>query len=360
MIGIMSYTVSKAHGVGPLLSESAEITKTHSVAWAIVRGVTSVLGSIAVGLTNQPDYSRFATRVSDQVVGQLISIPVFGTLTPFLGCITASATQDLYGEAMWDPSTVVSKWLTTNYTPGSRAAAVFIGTGLTGAQLAINTIDNGFSGGMDLAGMFPKYINIRRGSYLTLCVSVLLQPWHLFRSASMFVAVLSAYSCLLGPLIGIMIIDFWVVRRRKIKLSNLYTVERSGIYYFWHGFNLRAYFAWICGFAPILPGLIASLSHSVKVPLVATYVYYLAFPLGFLVSGTTFYLTCSVWQPRGLGEIDDYDDYESFTAAECRRLGMCRTASGRPEGETGQGSASSCKVLAIPEMFCLTELRSPR
>lgn len=322
MFGIMSWAVSAAGGTGALMSQSPTVKGSYKTAWAIVQGVTSVIGSIAVGLTNQPDYSRFARRLNDQIGGQIYAILVFGTIMPLFGCITASATQQIYGDVIWNPPMIVSRWLDTNYTSYARAGAFFAGIGLIVAQLAINTIDNAFSGGMDFAGLFPRYLNIRRGSYLTLFIAILIQPWQLLSSANTFISVLSAYGVFLGPMIGIMITDYWIVRRRKVKLTDLYSTDPSRIYWYLHGFNLRAYTAWIIGFVPLLPGFIAHINKSIVVPRGATNIYYLAFPAGLLVSGTVYFAICAIWPMPGLGEIDRSDVFESFTEEERERLGM--------------------------------------
>lgn len=116
----------------------------------------------------------------------------------------------------------MQKWLDTNYTAGARAAAFFAGVGLVVCQLAINTIDNAFSTGMDMAGLFPSYINIRRGAYVGLVLSIAMCPWELLSSAGTFISVLGAYGVFLGPMVGIMTCDYFVLRRRKLKLSDLY------------------------------------------------------------------------------------------------------------------------------------------
>lgn len=91
------------------------------------------------------------------------------------------------------------KWLADDYTPGARAAVFFAGVGLVVCQLAINTMDNAFSAGMDMAGLIPKYLNIRRGAYIALIISIAMCPWELLASASTFISVMSAYSVFLGP-----------------------------------------------------------------------------------------------------------------------------------------------------------------
>lgn len=119
---------------------------------------------------------------------------------PSLGCLSASASAAVYGEAIWNPPNLVQKWLDTDYNAKSRAAAFFAGCGLVICQLGINTIDNAFSTGMDMAGLFPSFINIRRGAYVGLVLSCAMCPWQLLSAAATFISVLSAYSVFLGPM----------------------------------------------------------------------------------------------------------------------------------------------------------------
>ncbi|KAH0175230.1 NCS1 nucleoside transporter family, partial [Aureobasidium melanogenum] len=316
------WALSAAHGAGPLLNQSASTKTSQELGWNITLGVTTVIGNIAAGLVNQMDYSRFARRPGDQVFGQWISIIGLGIIMPLFGCLTSSATQKIYGEALWNPPDIVQKWLDTDYNAKSRAAAFFAGCGLVTSQLAINTIDNAFSAGMDIAGLFPSYINIRRGAYIGLIISIALCPWQLLASASTFISVLSAYSVFLGPMTGIMICDYWVVRGRKLKLSDLYHGSKDGVYYFWQGVNWRSFVAWICGWSYLLPGLVHAVNPGVDVPTACTRLYYLAFPLGFVVSFSIYYCLNLVLPPQGLGVVDEVDQFETFTIDEAQKLGV--------------------------------------
>ncbi|KAH8693304.1 permease for cytosine/purines, uracil, thiamine, allantoin-domain-containing protein [Talaromyces proteolyticus] len=112
----------------PLVVMNAATPMTSSqLGWAIVQGVTTVIGNIAVGLTNQPDYSRFARKPGDQVFGQWFSIIFLGVLLPVFGCLTSSASLQIYGEAIWNPPNLALKWMDTDYNAKSRAAAFFAG-----------------------------------------------------------------------------------------------------------------------------------------------------------------------------------------------------------------------------------------
>ncbi|KAK4628683.1 Transporter aclS [Fulvia fulva] len=335
LLSIVIWVLSAAGGGGPLLTQPAETTTSSELGWAIVHGVTTVIGGIAVGLTNQMDYSRFARRPGDQVFGQWFSIIVFGAIMPSLGCFSASASQEVYGEAIWNPPDLVQKWLDTDYNPKSRSAAFFAGCGLLICQLAINTVDNAFSAGMDMAGLAPSFINIRRGAYIGLVLSIAMCPWQLLSAASTFVSVLSAYSVFLGPMVGIMVCDYWTLRHRIIKLSDLYHPGQDGLYYFWHGINWRAFIAWAVGWSYLLPGFAHAVTPRVIVPEACTNLYYLAFPLGFTVSFTVYWCLNKVWTLDGFGVKDEIDYYGTFTEEEAAKLGVAMMET--IEGEVRDG-----------------------
>ncbi|CAN8101811.1 unnamed protein product [Discula destructiva] len=323
LIAMMIWSLAVAKGGGPLLSTGSTPMSSRELGWAIVSGVTTVIGGIAVGLTNANDYSRFARRPGDQVFGQWFSIIIFGTLFPLFGCLAASATQGIYGEAIWNPPLIAQKWLDESYTSGARAAAFFAGVGLLMIQIGINVVDNAYSTGMDLAGLFSSFINIRRGAYIGLILSLALCPWQLLSSAAVFISVLSAYSVFLGPIIGIQVCDYWLIRRRKLKLSDLYHPEPEGIYYFVKGFNPRSFVAWVLGFATQLPGFSANVTpDSVHVGQAWHELFHLAFPLGFAISFTAHYMLNYIWPPEGLGEVDETDYFGTFDEDEALRLGV--------------------------------------
>ncbi|KAK8038347.1 hypothetical protein PG994_015114 [Apiospora phragmitis] len=318
LICIMIWCLSAAHGAGSLLSEPATVQGSSELGWSIVSATTAVIGSIAVGLTNQPDYSRFARRPGDQYS----SIILLGIIMPFFGCLASSASREIYGEAVWNPPDLVQKWLDTSYTPGARAAAFFAGFGLVVCQLAINTIDNAFSAGMDLAGLSSNYIDIRRGAYIGLVLSIAMCPWKLLSSASVFISVLSAYSVFLGPIVGIMVCEYWVLRKRRVKLSDLYHPGKSGVYYYWNGVNLRAFASWVVGWSYLIPGFVHNVNPTIEVPKACTNLYSLAFPLGFTVSFLVHWGINRLSPPPGLADIDDVDYYSTFTPDEASRLGV--------------------------------------
>lgn len=189
-------------------------------------------------------------------------------------------------------------------------------------QLAINVIDNAFSAGFDMAGLFPRFINIRRGAYIGLVLSIALCPWELLSSAATFISVLSAYSVFLGPMVGIQIADYWIIRGRRLKLSDLYHNHPDGVFYYYKGINWRSFVSWIVGWGSQIPGFAHAVNKNIDVPLACTRLYYLAYPLGFVISFLAHLALNKAFPPKGLGTIDAVDYYGTFTPEEAARLGV--------------------------------------
>ncbi|CDK26233.1 unnamed protein product [Kuraishia capsulata CBS 1993] len=349
LFGMMVYCLWDAHGAGPLLSATAAATTSSEKGWAIVAGIKTVIGTIAVGLTNQPDYNRFAKTSGDQVYGQVFSILFYGNIVPLMGMLTTSATAKIWPSTggIWNPPLICAQWMADDYNPKSRAGSFFCGVGLLAGQLAINTIDNAFSAGMDISGLFPKYFTLRRGAYLGLVLAICMNPWQLLSTASVFINVMSAYSVLLGAMTGIMCCDYWIIRKRKIKLSDLFNPTPSSIYWFNGGYNWRAFVAWVIGFAPLMPGFVHACNEKIKIPLGAQHLYYLAYIYGFIVSFVIHYGINHFFPPPGLGEVDEYDQFGTFTLDECKKFNIIpHEDMGTLESAAASSSVENEKAMA--------------
>jgi NCS1 family nucleobase:cation symporter-1 len=263
MVGICIRTCLKAGGVGPLIHQGTQYS-TLSPAWAWFYAITSSVGSISSGILNQSDYTRFAVKQGRQVYGTIFGLFFVGTLVPILSILTASASVEIYGaEPYWNPLTLIIQWLLDDYSSANRAAAFFCSLAFVISQLAENILGNGFAAGMDLAGLFPKYINMRRGCLICAILSWVVQPWLFYNTASIFVSVMASFSVFLAPLTGIMLVDYFVIRKQNIELMQLYTGSNEGAYYFTGGVNWRAIFTWVICFTPAMPGMIASLNTNI-------------------------------------------------------------------------------------------------
>lgn len=225
-------------GFGDTLSSKPSVQDS-STGWTILYGIISTIGSIAAGILNQNDYARFARRPRDAILGQIVSAATYSIISSTIGILVTAATQRRYGQALWNLPDLLSEVIKTGGSR-SRAAAFFAGAALVISQFGINIPGNALSGGFDFAATFPRYINIRRGAYITALLSNVVNPWHLLATASIFLAVLSSYGVFLGPMIGLMISSYYIVNRQKILVDDLYHGDKMSIYWYTFGINWRA------------------------------------------------------------------------------------------------------------------------
>jgi nucleobase:cation symporter-1, NCS1 family len=260
---IWSLATMGSGGLGDTISST-----TSSSGWMIAYGIISTIGSISAGILNQTDYARFARRPHDAIYGQIFSSAVWAIFSSVIGILVTAATQNRYGEAFWSLPNLLSAIIETGGSR-SRAAAFFGGMALVISQIGVNVPGNALSGGtlsclsalflldcrltpkkgFDFAATWPKYVNIRRGAYLTVLISIATNPWKLVNSATTFITVLSSYSVFVGPMVGLMISSYFVVNQRKIKVPDLFVGNENSIYWYTYGVNWRAIIA-VCSFSP--------------------------------------------------------------------------------------------------------------
>ena len=287
-------------GFGDTITSSSALPNTggpESVAWYMVYGIMTTIGSIAAGILNQNDYARFATKPKHAIVGQAVAFPIYGIICSVIGILVTAATQQRFGgEAIWNPASVLSELVTRHPDSGrTRAAVTFAGLALIVSQIGVNVPGNALSGGFDLAATFPRFINIRRGAYITAVLSTVVNPWKLVNTSTVFLTVLSSYSVFLGPMTGMMVAAYLMVSRRKIAVDDLYRGNASSIYWYSFGINWRAPVAWCFGVAPQMPGFIAAVNTSVSVSDGAVELYDLNYVYGFFASGLVFVLLHKVF-----------------------------------------------------------------
>ncbi|KAA8650854.1 nucleobase cation symporter-1 family protein [Aspergillus tanneri] len=279
-------------GFGDTLSSNRTVPLTggpNSIAWMMVSGIMSTIGSIAAGILNQNDYARLARRPSDAIWGQAFAYPLYSIFTSVIGILVTAATQKrLGGVPEWNPPTLFVRLLEIDNSPGTRAALFFAGLALVISQIGSSIPGNALSGGIDLASVFPRYINIRRGAYIIAAFSPIVNPWRLVNTATTFLTVLSSYGVFLAPMTGLMAAHYLLVARQKINIDHLYVGSDSSIYWYTWGINYRAFIAWLVGVIPCLPGFIAAVNTSVKVSDGATELYFLNYLYGFLSSGVVY------------------------------------------------------------------------
>lgn len=260
----------------------------------------SAIGNFATLIVNDPDFARFASSPSAALLPQLITIPMGFGLTSFIGIIAGSASAVIYPDkgAVWNPLQLLGFFITNGGTPngvggsGDRAGTFFIAASFVVAQLGTNIAANSISAGTDLTALLPRYINIRRGSYVCAVIGLAICPWQFLTSASNFTTYLSAYSVFLASIAGPMIVDYYIVRKGYYQIHDLYNAESSGPYFGCFGFQWRGWAGYICGILINVVGFAGATGD--KVPIGATYIYRLNFFTGFIVSGAVYWILCKI------------------------------------------------------------------
>ncbi|KAI0383979.1 NCS1 nucleoside transporter family protein-like protein [Hypomontagnella monticulosa] len=324
MISMMIWALSTAKGAGPLLYQGVNIPENSqwNISWLLLAGINQSIGGVAAGITNGSDFSRYARNWRAYIIGTITSGWITGILVCVIGLVTTSAAQKIYGQVYWNPPDLLMTMMDRgNGSSAARAGVFFLSFGFALTSMFENVCGNAVAGGIDLAGLWPRYINIRRGAIITFVAAWVVQPWQLVNRAVTFIQVLSSFSVFLSPMIGLMATDFFILRKRKVRLSHLYTKTDSS-YWYWNGINWRAIVAWICGWAPTIGGLIVTVGKYTNSSKAIRELYFMAFFIGFLTSGIIFYVLNKLFPVPGLGEFDEVDVYGTFTAKEAEKLGV--------------------------------------
>lgn len=185
------------------------------------------------------------------------------------------------------------------YTAACRAGTFMAGLGLFSVTVFINYTQNCVSSGMDIAMLVPRYVSRRQGSVIFALLGVPANPWRFLTQATTFITFLSSFGVFMSPAAAVLVVDFWLVRRTKWNIPNLYSPD--GVYWFWHGVNWRALLFYFMGMVWALPGF----DMAVGGPSVAGgwyHLYQLSFFSGYAVSGGLYYVLDLLFPPPGLGE----------------------------------------------------------
>src|SRR5437762_4872055 len=246
---LLGWAYRNAGGFGPILAQPSAFDPDQPKAgqfWSFfVPGLTGMIGFWATLSLNIPDFSRYARSQRDQVVGHALGLPLTMALYSFIGVAVTSATTIIYGQTIWDPVDVLTKF--TN--PIVLVVAMFA---LCLATLATNIAANVVSPANDFSHLAPNKISFRTGGLITGIVGVLMMPWKLMADPSGYIFTwLVGYSALLGPIGGIMIADYFVIRRRRLNVNALYRHEDEHGYT--NGFSIVALVALLAAILPNLP-----------------------------------------------------------------------------------------------------------
>ena len=249
---LLFWAYRHAGGFGPILSQPSAFApgrpRSGQFFAFFFPALTGMIGFWATLSLNIPDFSRYAVSQRDQVLGQALGLPLTMALYSFIGVAVTSATTIIYGQTIWDPVDVLTRF-------DNPVVLVVAMIALCIATLATNIAANVVSPANDFAHLAPRRISFRLGGLITGVIGVLMMPWKLVADPNGYIFVwLIAYSALLGPIGGILIADYFIYRRRRLNLPALY--QPDGEYRFTNGFSAVALLALLLGVLPSLPGFL--------------------------------------------------------------------------------------------------------
>jgi NCS1 family nucleobase:cation symporter-1 len=279
---LLWWAYKNAGGFGPILSQPSAFDPGQPKAGQFfvffVPALTGMIGFWATLSLNIPDFSRYAVSQRDQVVGQALGLPLTMALYSFIGVAVTSATTIIYGQTIWDPVDVLTRF-------SNPVVLVVAMLSLCIATLATNIAANVVSPANDFSHLAPRKISFRTGGLITGIIGVVMMPWKLVADPSGYIFTwLVGYSALLGPIGGIMIADYYVCRRKQLHVAALY--REDGEYRFTNGFSLVAIFALLVAVLPSLPGFLVTVKivDPASVPAFLVRLYDYAWFVGFAIA----------------------------------------------------------------------------
>lgn len=273
--GLMIWAIVAANGLGPIMSQPSEFQTFGAFFLVFLPSLTAMVGFWATLSLNISDFTRYARSQRDQIVGQAIGLPPTMTLFSLISVLVTSATVIIFGEAIWDPVELLSRFEST-------VVVVFALFALTIATISTNIAANIVAPANDFSNLMPRRISFRTGGTIAGIIGILIMPWKLIASPDIYIFTwLIGYSALLGPVAAIMICDYFIVRRRRLVVGELY--RPGGREPSW---NAIAFIALGLGIALNFPGFLQEATNQrITVPgffaSVYTYAWFSGFALSF-------------------------------------------------------------------------------
>ncbi|HEU4767826.1 MAG TPA: NCS1 family nucleobase:cation symporter-1 [Pyrinomonadaceae bacterium] len=273
----------RAGGLGRVLTESTGLQKQRNEFWSIFPGaLTASVGYWATLSLNIPDFTRYAKSQKSQMLGQALGLPLTMTAFAFIGVAVTSATVLIYGMAIPNPVDLMARF-------DNVLIILFATAVIFAAQLTTNMAANVVSPSNDFSNLNPRLISYVTGGLITAVIGILMMPWKLMSSMGAYIFTwLIGYSGLMGAIAGILICDYWVLRKRRLDLAGLF--DPKGPYSYGNGFNWRAVVALFVSIAPVVPGFLNAAStpggqvaNPTFLDHLYTYAWFVTFALGFVI-----------------------------------------------------------------------------
>ncbi|ONH68014.1 Thiamine transporter [Cyberlindnera fabianii] len=321
LVAVMVYLLCINGGPGPIYHQPVELSSSET-GWMWLYAMSIWYGALSPDITNQSDYSRFSSGSKKLIAGVFVGI-FFTEIIPLAGLISASCSVELYGTEYWLPTDICLQWLQDNYSPRMRCACFFLGFSFMSSELSLNVVSNAVACGLDAASIMPKYINVVRGSLLCASLSWVVQPWTFYNTSSTFSAVMSSFGIIVTPIIGILVSDFTLVRKNRLRVNDLYSTSKEGDFYFTAGVNWRAIFVFFATVTPGLPGMAAATNSDISLKTNIINYYYGSILFSFFFPLALYYIVARwIFPIQDAGVSDGKDYYNAFTSDECLRLNL--------------------------------------
>ncbi len=278
---LLIWAIRNGGGLGNILAGSVKLQQGSTPFWTLFpAALTANVGYWATLSLNIPDFTRYAKSQKSQALGQALGLPGTMVLFAFIGVAVTSATIVIFGKAIWDPVDLITR---IGSAPVIIAGALVI----LAAQFTTNMAANVVSPANDFSNLSPKKISYVTGGLITAVIGVLMMPWKLYSDAAAYIFTwLIGYSSLMGALGGILIADYWIIKRQQLDLKDLFSLE--GRYTYINGVNWCAIAALVLAVLPVIPGFLrAALTPGGQVAnpdifdRIYTYAWFVTFALSF-------------------------------------------------------------------------------
>jgi len=282
-LALLAWAYVNAGGFGEMLSTPSQFVeggkKEGQFLATFFAGLTAMVGFWATMALNIPDFTRFAKSQRDQVIGQLVGLPLPMALFAFISVAVTSATVSIYGEAIWDPVQLAGRM-------GGWGVIIALAA-LSVATLTTNLAANVVAPAYGFSSLNPQKISFRMGGYITAGIGIAMFPWKVMETSGGYIFTwLIGYSALLGPIAGILIADYFILRKRELNVDELFNSE--GQYSANGGWNIAGIAALVIGILPNLPGFLQVAGFVESVPEIFMSIYGYAWFVGLFVAALVY------------------------------------------------------------------------
>lgn len=236
MFALCIYMVDLAGWDNISFSLSEETLSGWDVVVQMAIAVALVAGYFAGPTLNFSDFSRYCRSDKDLKLGNLLGLPLNFILFSIFSVVIVSASIPVFGEMVTDPVETVKRLDSGMITVLGAVTFIF-------ATVGINIVANFVAPAFDFSNVAPQKISFKTGGFIAAFGSVLLTPWNLFNNPEIIHYTVDVLAAMIGPLYGIIIVDYFLIKKREIDVESLYTESPKGAYWYENGVNKKSVYA---------------------------------------------------------------------------------------------------------------------